>query len=89
MVSNTVCWATPRNQLPPLTPSDTDPVRSDHFSLSSFYDDYPRIEEAFDELLDVSLEPRSPDLLYGLVAAMRLQPAHRSWTSVVEKVAIP
>jgi ubiquinone/menaquinone biosynthesis C-methylase UbiE len=40
--------------------------------LREFYDDYPRIEEAFQAALDESLHPRGPDLLYEIVAGRGL-----------------
>ena len=43
------------------------------WSREQAYDAYPRIEEEFSAVLDQSLEPRGPDLLYDLVA--RLTPA--------------
>src|SRR5262249_34139472 len=42
--------------------------------LEQFYDEYPRIEEAFLAALDESLNPRGPDLLYDLVAELGLPP---------------
>jgi len=44
-------------------------------SLADFYGDYPTIEGAFRAALAESLDPRGPDLLYDLVAAMELPPA--------------
>lgn len=44
----------------------------DASALERSYDRYPRIEEAFDELLDASLLPRGPDILYDLVADLDL-----------------
>jgi SAM-dependent methyltransferase len=44
------------------------------FSLEQFYDAYPRVETAFEAALDASLQPRGPELLYDLVAELRLQP---------------
>lgn len=43
-------------------------------TLEESYDAYPRIEAAFDELLDVSLDPRGPDFLYDIVAELALPP---------------
>ena len=43
-----------------------------HKSLKDSYDDYPRIEEAFQQLLDNSLNPRGPDSLFDLVGALEL-----------------
>ena len=42
------------------------------WNLEQAYDAYPRIEEEFQEALDVSLQPRGPDMLYGLVEAFEL-----------------
>ena len=42
--------------------------------LDDFYVEYPRIEQAFLETLDESLDPRGPDLLYELVEDMQLPP---------------
>lgn len=42
------------------------------WSLRQAYDAYPRIEEEFEELLDESLDPRGPEQLVDLVAAMGL-----------------
>jgi SAM-dependent methyltransferase len=39
---------------------------------TEFYDDYPRIEEAFEDALDKSLNPRGPDFLYEVVASLGL-----------------
>ncbi len=39
-----------------------------------FYDDYPRIEAAFQDALDESLDPRGPELLHEMVAKLRLPP---------------
>lgn len=44
----------------------------DSEALELSYDQYPRIEAAFDDLLDVSLSPRGADILYELVAQLRL-----------------
>src|SRR5438093_431727 len=41
-------------------------------SLLEDYDTYPRIEEAFQAALDESLNPRGPELLYEMVASLRL-----------------
>jgi len=41
-------------------------------SLDEFYDDYERIEEAFQAALDESLHPRGPDFLYEVVARLGL-----------------
>ena len=40
--------------------------------LGEFYDDYPRIEAAFQDALDESLDPRGPELLYEIVDNLRL-----------------
>ncbi len=42
------------------------------FSFEEYYDDYPRIEEAFQDALTVSLHPRGPELLYDVVAELEL-----------------
>lgn len=47
---------------------------SDHFSLERAYDDYPRIEEGFQATLDMSLNPRGPEMLYDIVRNLRLPP---------------
>jgi ubiquinone/menaquinone biosynthesis C-methylase UbiE len=41
-------------------------------SLDEFYDDYERIEKRLQVALDESLQPRGPDLLYEIVAGLRL-----------------
>ena len=41
-------------------------------ALDEFYDDYPRIEAAFQDALDESLNPRGPDFLYDVVDKLRL-----------------
>src|SRR3990170_4566494 len=43
-------------------------------SLHESYDDYPRIEAAFQDALDESLHPRGPDFLYEIVSKLGLQP---------------
>lgn len=43
-------------------------------SLEEFYNQYPRIEAAFDAALDESLHPRGPELLYEMVGNLRLPP---------------
>ncbi len=43
-------------------------------SLHEFYDDYPRIEAAFQAALDESLHPRGPELPYDIVSRLRLPP---------------
>jgi len=40
--------------------------------LDEFYDDFPRVEEAFHAALDESLSPRGPDLLYDIVEGFGL-----------------
>ncbi len=42
--------------------------------LRESYDLYPRIEAAFQAALDESLNPRGPELLYEMVAKLRLAP---------------
>ena len=42
--------------------------------LEQFYDAYPRIEEEFQAVLDGSLEPRGPEMLYDLVSSLGLSP---------------
>jgi SAM-dependent methyltransferase len=42
--------------------------------LRESYDEYPRIEQEFQEFLDESLHPRGPDMLYEVVASLRLPP---------------
>jgi SAM-dependent methyltransferase len=44
------------------------------WSLEQAYDAYPQIEEEFSAVLDESLQPRGPDLLYDLVAGLGLPP---------------
>jgi SAM-dependent methyltransferase len=41
-------------------------------SLEQSYDEYPRIEEAFQQLLDDSLDPRGPDSLFDLLRSLDL-----------------
>src|SRR5947209_6457221 len=41
-------------------------------SLDESYDEFPRIEQAFQEFLDGSLSPRGPDSLFDLVATLDL-----------------
>ena len=50
----------------------TDQTRSQGFSLDWYYDTYPRVEEEFQSALDVSLNPRGPEMLYDLVRDLRL-----------------
>lgn len=42
--------------------------------LKDFYDDYPRVEQAFQLALDKSLDPRGPQLLFDIVARLGLAP---------------
>jgi SAM-dependent methyltransferase len=44
------------------------------WSMTQAYDDYSRIEADFESALDASPDPRGPDYLYDLVAAMKLPP---------------
>lgn len=44
----------------------------DLFSPDEFYDAYPRIEEEFQDALDISLQPSGPELLYDMVRDLRL-----------------
>ena len=44
------------------------------WSLEQAYDAYPQIEEEFSAVLDQSLHPRGPDLLFDLVARLGLAP---------------
>jgi SAM-dependent methyltransferase len=48
---------------------DVDPI-----SMDASYDEFPRIEEAFQQLLDESLDPRGPDSLFDLVAGLGVTP---------------
>jgi SAM-dependent methyltransferase len=41
-------------------------------TLEDSYDEYPRIEEAFQAFLDESLHPRGPDVLFDVLAGLRL-----------------
>jgi SAM-dependent methyltransferase len=41
-------------------------------ALRASYDDYPRIEETFQAMLDESLRPRAPDTLFDIVASLGL-----------------
>jgi SAM-dependent methyltransferase len=50
----------------PVTPSG-------ELTLEHFYDAYPRIEEQFKALLDISLNPRGPEFLYELVHGLGLR----------------
>ena len=40
--------------------------------LEASYDEFPRIEEAFGRVLDESLDPRGPDVVYEVAAALRI-----------------
>jgi hypothetical protein len=42
------------------------------WSLEQAYEEYPQIEDEFSAVLDESLHPRGPDLLYDLVARLGL-----------------
>jgi SAM-dependent methyltransferase len=44
------------------------------FGLRFFYDDYPRVEEAFGALADTSLAPRGPEMLLQIVRELDLRP---------------
>lgn len=44
------------------------------FDPRFFYDDYPRIEEAFGALADTSLSPRGPGMLFQIVRELDLPP---------------
>ena len=44
------------------------------WSLDQAYDAYPQVEEEFEEALDQSLDPRSSDMLFDLVAGLGLAP---------------
>jgi SAM-dependent methyltransferase len=43
-----------------------------HGLLDAAYDDYPRIEGAFQHLLDQSLDPRGPESLFALLETLAL-----------------
>jgi ubiquinone/menaquinone biosynthesis C-methylase UbiE len=45
---------------------------SEQFELDDYYDAFERVEDSLLKALDVSLEPRGPDLLYDLVAGPSL-----------------
>jgi SAM-dependent methyltransferase len=47
---------------------------SEQFELDDHYDAFEQIEDGFLEALDVSLEPRGPDLLYDTVSGLSLPP---------------
>jgi SAM-dependent methyltransferase len=47
-------------------------VKSLDDALLADYDEYPRIEHAFQAALDESLNPRGPEVLYEIVASLRL-----------------
>jgi SAM-dependent methyltransferase len=55
-------------------PDSTRTGRGEPGWLEQFYDEYPRIEEAFQAALDESLHPRGPELLYDLVQDLGLLP---------------
>lgn len=44
------------------------------FDPRLFYDEYPRIEEAFGALADISLAPRGPEMLLQIVRELDLRP---------------
>jgi len=44
----------------------------DQWSLEQFYEAYPQVEEEFEAVLDVSLTPRRPDMLFDLVASFEM-----------------
>lgn len=46
--------------------------RPSRFDLDAYYDEFPRIEEDFQDALDQSLHPRGPGMLYDLVAGLGL-----------------
>jgi SAM-dependent methyltransferase len=46
--------------------------------LNDSYDTYPRIEEEFQSMLDESLHPRGPDVLYDIVASLGLPRGSRA-----------
>ena len=46
-------------------------------SMEDSYDDFPRIEEQFQELLDESLHPRGPDSLLEIIDGLGLRPGCR------------
>lgn len=52
-----------------------DTILADGASLDWSYDVYPRIEERFLAILDESLQPRGPEMLYDLVGRLGLRPA--------------
>jgi SAM-dependent methyltransferase len=51
---------------------------SENWKLEQAYDSYPRIEAEFDDLLDVSLGPRGPDVLYDVVHGLGLPAGSRA-----------
>jgi SAM-dependent methyltransferase len=53
-----------RGKQSPRTPSD--------ISLQESYDDFPRVEEAFQQFLDGSLNPRGPDSLFEVLDTVQL-----------------
>jgi SAM-dependent methyltransferase len=54
-----------RGKQPPRSPDD--------ITLREAYDDYPRVEEAFQQFLDGSLNPRGPDSLFEVLDSLQLQ----------------
>lgn len=50
----------------------------DEFSLEQSYDEYERIEAEFQSVLDISLDPRGPEMLYDLVAGFGLEAGSRA-----------
>jgi SAM-dependent methyltransferase len=46
--------------------------------LDQSFDEFPRVEEAFHDALEESLQPRGPDFLYELVAGFALPPGSRA-----------
>ena len=51
-------------------------------SMIDAYDQYPRVEEAFQEFLDESLDPRGPDSLFEAVDELGLRPGARGVVDV-------
>src|SRR4051794_7106998 len=46
--------------------------QQDSMSMEDSYDEFPRIEQDFGRLLDVSLEPRGPGSLFDLAARLEI-----------------
>ena len=46
--------------------------------LEASYDEFPRIEEEFGRVLDESLDPRGPDVVYEVAAGLGLLPGARA-----------